>query len=96
MPDVVQLVDEAVQSNAPLQLRRGDEVVALLLPLARGPRRRGRTTLVRMGHPPSIHYRTLDELIADREPPPAHPFTWGEIEATLMRDRADRWREKAR
>lgn len=36
MPDVVRLVEEATVADTPLLLRRGDEVVAIVHPLAPG------------------------------------------------------------
>jgi hypothetical protein len=44
---------------------------------------------------PPIPYRTLDDLIADREAPPSRTFNWDEIEATIDRERAGAWLSKA-
>jgi hypothetical protein len=94
MPDLVRLAETVADTGRPYVLERDGEVVAKLVP-TRGRGRRVRSTRrIDTSKLPPIPYRSLDELIADRDPPPSRAFTQEEIEEALERDRAEAWRSK--
>ncbi len=93
-PPLAFLADEVERTRTPRLLERNGEPIALIVPAGGTRRRSPSTTLVDTSHLPPIPYRTLDDLIADREPPPPRAFTKEEIRDALDHDRADAWRAK--
>ena len=96
VPELRRQVDDVTHTGRARALQENGETVAVLIPARRAQRRStGRALVDTSGLPPS-RYQSLDELIADREPPPPRAFTWEEIEDTLDRERATAWRAKYR
>lgn len=94
LPEIARLVEEVERSRTPRRLERNGRAVAMLVP-AGGRRRNGRpASLVDTSDLPPIPYHSLEDLIADREPPPDRGFTEEEITTAVDRDRAEAWRSK--
>ena len=94
MPDLAELAEEVERTRMPRLIERNGEPLALLVPADRRLRRGNLRSLVDTSTLPPIPYKTLDDLIADREPPPPRAFSWDEIEETIDRERAEAWRSK--
>jgi hypothetical protein len=94
MPELASLAEDVERTRTPRVIERNGEPLALLVPTRRRGRRGVRRTLVDTSALPPIPYRTLDDLIADREAPPTRTFSWDEIKETIDRERAQAWRSK--
>lgn len=94
LPEIARLVEEVERSRTPRRLERNGQTIALLVPAGSGRRRERADILIDTSDLPPIPYRSLEDLIADRDPPPERTFTPEEIADALDCDRAEAWRSK--
>lgn len=96
IPEMAGLIDEVTRTRRPRAIQREGVIVAVIVPTVRNARQRSTTRLVDTSHLPPIPYRTIEEMMQDRDPRPSHAFTEEEIKDVVDHERTARWRAKNR